>query len=199
MATGVLTIIAPAVGPVRGGDLVRFVGSSLADAVRVSFGGVVAHVESIRREGGADILEVRTPQQIHRHRHRPRPTPEDFHERFHKQHERPMPRLCASPRPRLRGPGSLPLPAPAEPRRAPRGNLLDPRRKGSNISGSCKFPTREPPHPTPSASHTAGDPILWMRSRQEGWGGGLGPRRDRWNSYRARPGIRPRVAWTETR
>jgi hypothetical protein len=51
--------IQPATGPSSGGDLVRLVGSGFADAVRVSFGGALAHVESLRREG-ADIVDVRT-------------------------------------------------------------------------------------------------------------------------------------------
>jgi hypothetical protein len=53
--------IQPALGPSSGGDLVRLVGSGFADAVRVSFGGELAHVESLRREAGADIVDVRTP------------------------------------------------------------------------------------------------------------------------------------------
>ena len=61
MATPALTSIAPAVGPSSGGDLVRLVGSHIAAAVIVRFGGVPAHVESVRRESGVDIVDVRTP------------------------------------------------------------------------------------------------------------------------------------------
>ncbi len=62
MANPALTSIAPAVGPSSGGDLVRLVGSNIAAAVLVRFGGVPAQVESVRHESGADIVDVRTPQ-----------------------------------------------------------------------------------------------------------------------------------------
>ena len=61
MAGPAITSIAPAVGPSSGGDLVRLVGSDIADAVRVRFGGVLAKVESVRREAGSVVVDVRTP------------------------------------------------------------------------------------------------------------------------------------------
>jgi hypothetical protein len=61
MAAPAITSIAPAVGPSSGGDLVRLIGSDIADAVRVRFGGVLAKVESVRREAGSVVVDVRTP------------------------------------------------------------------------------------------------------------------------------------------
>jgi hypothetical protein len=53
--------VQPAAGPSSGGDLVRLVGTDLADRVRVLFGGVRAEVLSVRDEAGLRVVDLRTP------------------------------------------------------------------------------------------------------------------------------------------
>jgi hypothetical protein len=56
-----ITSVQPAAGPSSGGDLVRFVGTDIADRVRVLFGGVPAKVLFVRDEAGLRVVDVRTP------------------------------------------------------------------------------------------------------------------------------------------
>jgi len=53
--------VQPVAGPSSGGDLVRLVGTDLADRVRVLFGGVPAEVLSVRGEAGLCVVDLRTP------------------------------------------------------------------------------------------------------------------------------------------
>lgn len=61
MALPTLSSVQPAAGPSSGGDLVRLVGTDLADRVRVLFGGVRAEVLSVRDEAGLCVVDLRTP------------------------------------------------------------------------------------------------------------------------------------------
>ncbi|HLV65658.1 MAG TPA: IPT/TIG domain-containing protein, partial [Polyangiaceae bacterium] len=61
MAIPTLSSVQPAAGPSSGGDLVRLVGSDLADRVRVLFGGVPVEALSVRDEAGLRVVDLRTP------------------------------------------------------------------------------------------------------------------------------------------
>ena len=61
MALPTLSSVQPAAGPSSGGDLVRLVGTDLADRVRVLFGGERAEVLSVRDETGLRVVDLRTP------------------------------------------------------------------------------------------------------------------------------------------
>ncbi len=61
MALPTLSSVQPVAGPSSGGDLVRLVGTDLADRVRVLFGGVRAEVLSVRDEAGLRVVDLRTP------------------------------------------------------------------------------------------------------------------------------------------
>jgi hypothetical protein len=57
----ILSSVQPVAGPSSGGDFVWFVGTDLADRVRVLFGGVRAEVLSVRDEAGLRVVDLRTP------------------------------------------------------------------------------------------------------------------------------------------
>ena len=61
MALPTLSSVQPAAGPSSGGDLVRLVGTDLADRVRVLFGGVPVEALSVRDEAGLRVVDLRTP------------------------------------------------------------------------------------------------------------------------------------------
>lgn len=61
MAIPSISSVQPAVGPSSGGDLVRIVGTDVADHVRVFFGDALAMTASVRDEAGLRIVDVRTP------------------------------------------------------------------------------------------------------------------------------------------
>jgi hypothetical protein len=61
VALPTLSSVQPAAGPSSGGDLVRLVGTDLADRVQVLFGGVLAEVLSVRDEAGLRVVDLRTP------------------------------------------------------------------------------------------------------------------------------------------
>ena len=60
MALPTLSSVQPVAGPSSGGDLVRLVGTDLADRVRVLFGGVRAEAPSVRDEAGLRV-QIRGP------------------------------------------------------------------------------------------------------------------------------------------
>jgi len=61
VALPTLSSVQPTAGPSSGGDLVRLVGTDLADRVRVLFGGVAAEAPSVRDEAGLRVVVLRTP------------------------------------------------------------------------------------------------------------------------------------------
>jgi len=61
MAIPTLTSLSPTTGPTAGGDLVRLTGTGFASQVAVLFGNAPAELLSVREEGGASIVDLRTP------------------------------------------------------------------------------------------------------------------------------------------